>query len=445
MTTVGRRQFLSTLGLAATALGAQEPARPDYSLKIGSATVEPRPGKAFKTIGYNGSVPGPLIRVKEGATVTIGVLNESPLPELVHWHGLRAPSEVDGSMEEGTPMLMPGKSATYSFTASPAGTRWYHSHGMAGTHLDRATYSGQYGFFVIDAAQDAGGYDREIFLSLKEWDAYLSMMGDEDGFMEVAYKYATINGKSLGHGDPIPVKPGERVLLRILNASATMHRRIAMAGHTFLVTAMDGNRLAAPKESPVLEMGPAERIDAIVEMKNPGVWIFGSTDDKERDDGLGIVFEYAGASGAPKWIPASNMVWNYALFGNAGVEAGQGERLPIVFENRFLGRRQPDHWMVNGKAWPKTDPLRVKAGGRYRLVFDNRADEAHPVHLHRHTFELAKIAGVPTSGVFKDVVVVPAMTQMEALLIADNPGKTLFHCHHQMHMDEGFMALMEYV
>jgi len=445
MTTVGRRQFLSTLGLAATALGAQAPAIPDYTLRIGPATVEPRPGKSFRTTGYNGSVPGPLIRVREGAAVTVEVTNGSPVAELVHWHGLRAASEVDGAMEEGTPMLMPGKSARYSFTASPGGTRWYHSHGTAGPHLDRATYSGQYGFFVIDAAGDAGAYDREVFLSLKEWDAYLSLMGDEDGFMEVAYKYATVNGRSLGYGDPIPVKAGERVRLRILNASATMHRRIAMAGHTFLVTALDGNRLAAPKESAVLEMGPAERIDAIVEMKNPGVWILGSTDDKERADGLGIVFEYAGAGGEAKWTPASTAVWNYAAFGNAGVEAGAGEPLPIVFENRFVGRRQPDHWMVNGKAWPKTDPLRVRKDGRYRLVFDNRSDEAHPVHLHRHTFEIAKIAGVPTSGVFKDVVVVGAKSQMEVLLIADNPGKTLFHCHQQMHMDQGFMALMEYV
>jgi FtsP/CotA-like multicopper oxidase with cupredoxin domain len=443
MTNVGRREFLSTLGLAAGVLRAQE-TKPDYTLRIGAVTVEPRPGKTFKTTGYSGSVPGPLIRVREGAAVTIDVMNELLFPELVHWHGLRVASAMDGAMEEGTPMLMPGESARYSFTASPAGTRWYHSHGMVGSHLDRATYSGQYGFFVIDGARDAGAYDREIFLSLKEWDAYLSLMGDEDGALEVAYKYATVNGRSLGYGDPIPVKRGERVLLRILNASATMHRRIAMAGHTFLVTALDGNRVATPKQSPVLELGPAERIDAIVEMKNPGVWIFGSTDDKERADGLGIVFEYAGASGEPKWTPASTAVWDYAAFGNAGVEAGAGEPLPIVFENRFVGRRQIDHWLVNGKAWPKTDPLRVRKGGRYRLVFDNRSDEAHPVHLHRHTFEIAKIAGVPTSGVFKDVVMAPAKAQMEVLLIADNPGKTLFHCHQQMHMDQGFMALMVY-
>jgi len=159
---------------------------------------------------------------------------------------------------------------------------------------------------------------------------------------------------------------------------------------------------------------------------------------------MGIVFEYAGHSGQPQWRPPSNQIWSYAAFGNSGVEAGAGERLPLVFENKFNGSRQVDHWTVNGKAWPKTDPLRVKQNGRYRLVFDNRSEEAHPVHLHRHTFEIAKIAGVPMSGVFKDVVVVGPKSQTEVLLIADNPGRTLFHCHQQMHMDNGFMALLEY-
>jgi len=86
----------------------------------------------------------------------------------------------------------------------------------------------------------------------------------------------------------------------------------------------------------------------------------------------------------------------------------------------------------------------VRANGRYRLLLDNRSDEAHPVHLHRHTFELKKIAGVATSGVRKDVVVLPPKSEVEIELVANNPGLTLFHCHQQMHMDYGFMALMKY-
>lgn len=441
-----RRDFLAIAGAALGAdARAQETARPDFTLRIGPVSVEVQPGKVVKTTGYNGMAPGPLIRCRENQTITIAVINGSPLPELAHWHGLRVAPEVDGAMEEGTPMLAPGASARYTFAPSPAGTRWYHSHTMGGRNLDRGTFTGQFGFFYIEPANDPGAYDQEIFLALKEWDPFLSMMGDEDGFLDAAYKLFSINGRALGHGDPIRVKPGQRVLLRILNASATEHRRLALAGHRFQVITMDGNAVAKPRVSPILELGPAERIDTVVEMNNPGVWIFGEANDKDRNRGLGIVFEYAKQSGSPRWVTPSNQAWDYAAFGTAGVEAGAGEPLPLVFENKFRGRRQVDHWTVNGKSWPNTDPIRVKKGGRYRLIFDNRSDEAHPVHLHRHTFEIAKIAGKPVSGVFKDVVVVGAKSQTEALLIADNPGRTLFHCHQQLHMDNGFMALLEYV
>jgi FtsP/CotA-like multicopper oxidase with cupredoxin domain len=442
-----RRELLAVLGGAACrAAEGQEAARADYTLRIGAVTVEPVRGKTFRTTGYNGAAAGPLLRAGEGKVVTIEVFNDTDAPELVHWHGLHIPSAVDGSMEEGTPMIAPRSSARYSFTAGPAGTRWYHTHVSAGRNLKRATYTAQYGFFYIEPKNDPGAYDREVFLSLKEWDPYLTTMGGEDSGLDVGYKYYSINGHSLGFGDPIGVKPGERVMLRILNASATLHHRLAFAGHTFLVTALDGNRVASPREVAAIEMGPAERIDAVVEMKNPGVWILGSTTDRDRQSGMGIVFEYAAQTGPPRWLAPSKEPWSYAAFGRASApdDGGSDEEITLVFRKKFAGSRWVDNWTVNGKSFPKTDPIRVRANGRYRLVFDNRSDENHPVHLHRHTFEIAKIAGAVTSGVFKDVVVVGAMSRMETRLVANNPGPTLFHCHQQMHMDYGFMALMQY-
>ena len=98
-----------------------------------------------------------------------------------------------------------------------------------------------------------------------------------------------------------------------------------------------------------------------------------------------------------------------------------------------------DKWNINGKEFPKPDPIRVRANQRYRLLFDNRSNEAHPLHLHRHTFELTNIEGSDTAGVFKDVVVIQPNSKLEVSLTAGNPGLTLFHCHQQMHMDYGFM------
>ena len=83
-------------------------------------------------------------------------------------------------------------------------------------------------------------------------------------------------------------------------------------------------------------------------------------------------------------------------------------------------------------------------GRRYRLKFRNASDDIHPLHLHRHSFELVHVGGKPTAGVIKDVVMVGGFQEVEFDFVADNPGLTLFHCHQQLHMDFGFMALFNY-
>jgi FtsP/CotA-like multicopper oxidase with cupredoxin domain len=100
--------------------------------------------------------------------------------------------------------------------------------------------------------------------------------------------------------------------------------------------------------------------------------------------------------------------------------------------------------MINGKSWPTSEPILLREGLRHRLVFDNRSTDDHPIHLHRHNFELISVRGAALSGVHKDVVIVEAGTIVEADLVANNPGDTLFHCHQQDHMDSGFMALFRY-
>jgi FtsP/CotA-like multicopper oxidase with cupredoxin domain len=449
---MNRRDALGVLGAAALpatflrATQEQAPAKADYALRIGPVSLELAPKRIVKTTGYSGSSPGPLLRMREGQNVSIDVINETDSPNLVHWHGLFAPSVMDGSMEEGTPMVPARSQRRYSFAATPAGTRWYHTHVSAGRNMKRGTYTGEFGFIYVEPRGDAGSYDQEIFLALKEWDPYMTMAGEDAG-LDAAYKYFSINDRALGHGEPVRVKEGQRVLFRILNASATMHRRIGLGGHEFQVAAMDGNPVPVQKKTDALELGPAERIDAIVEMNRPGVWVLGDSNDHDRENGMGIVVEYPNQTGAPRWISPSDR-WDYTAFGSAAnttATTEEPERLPLVFEKKFAGSRWVDKWTVNGKEFPKTDPIRVRANRRYRLVFDNRSDEAHPVHLHRHTFELTKVEGRATSGVRKDVVVVNPKSQVEVALVANNPGLTLFHCHQQMHMDYGFMCLMEYV
>jgi FtsP/CotA-like multicopper oxidase with cupredoxin domain len=454
-----RREFLEKLGagagLALLPLAGRvlpDSSKPDTTLHISPVELEIAPRKTIKTIGYNGSIPGPVLRFREGQQVTIDVFNDTKDPELVHWHGLFVAPELDGSSEEGTPPIPPHSSQRYSFVVRPAGTRWYHTHVSAGRNLNRATFTGQFGTFCVEPKSDPGRYDAEVLLNLHGWKPYLSNTAGE-GTLEPAYELFSINSHALGHGEPVRVRKGQKVLFRILNANATLQHQIALSGHQFEVIALDGNPVPTPRKVELLSLGPAERIDAVVHMDTPGVWILGEVNDQIRNQGLGIIVEYENRSETPRWIPPANgAAWDYKIFGSSPAGASsdtetpneQVELIPLVFKRKFAGNNWVDHWTINGKEYPKTDPILVRENRRYRLRFDNQSDDDHPVHLHRHSFELKSIAGENTEGIFKDVVVVPHRKVVEVELLANHPGATLFHCHQQMHMDFGFMTLFQY-
>ena len=421
-----------------------------FSLRIAPVKLELSPKQIIQTIGYNGSAPGPLLRVREGQRVIVDVENDSDVPELVHWHGLYVPSEVDGAMEEGTPMVPAGGSRQYSFIAQPSGTRWYHTHAFAGKDLRRSLYSGQFGFFYIEPKNDPGNYDQEVFISARHWSPMFVSMQDlrkgppPDNGLEVMYHAASFNDKALGYGEPIRVKTGDRVLFHLLNASATDDVRLALPGHDFNIVALDGNPVPNPRDVPVLVLAPAERIDATVEMKQPGVWVFGSTEDSMRDMGMGVVIEYAGQRGTPQWSKPPSSNWDYTVVGTNAATPEPNQRFNLAFEKIPGGHGGFNRWTINGKSWPDADPLVVQAGQRYKIVLENKSGDDHPIHLHRHTFELTSIGGKTTSGIRKDTVNVPRRQNAEIDFVADDPGLTLFHCHMQLHMDFGFMALMKY-
>jgi len=447
-----RREFLELLGAGvcaplASGLEAQVPSggpKADVTLRISPVEVEIAPGKTIKTIGYNGSAPGPFLRFREGQRVIVDVFNGTKEPELVHWHGFFIPPEVDGAAEEGTPLLQPQSGQRYSFVARPSGTRWYHTHVSAGRNLKRSTYTGQFGMVYVEPRNEPGEYDAEHLLCLHGWDPYLSSMGGE-GSLEAVYESFSVNDRALGHGEPIRVREGQRVLFRILNASATLTHRIALAGHALTVVSLDGNPVPAPRAVDVLTLGPAERVDVVATMNSPGVWVLGEVDDQIRRKGLGVVVQYENRSGSPQWTAPGNAPWDYSLFGTSGIPPEPDEVVPMVFRRKFAGNNWVDHWTINGKEYPKTDPILLRANKKYRLRFDNESDDDHPVHLHRHSFELTRLAGRNTAGVMKDVVIVPRRAQVEVDFVADHPGLTLFHCHQQLHMDFGFMTLFRYV
>jgi FtsP/CotA-like multicopper oxidase with cupredoxin domain len=482
--TVDRRALLTFAGLSPLMSAARGLAwaadgtandKVDYTLRIATGLVELAPNRIVSTTLYNDQFPGPLLRFTEGKPVIVDIHNDTDTPELVHWHGQMIPSDVDGASEEGSPFVPAHGMRRVAFVPKPSGFRFYHTHVVAGGDLNRGTYTGQAGPVYIEPKANPGAYDREIFLVMKEFAPSLSRGGDmamdflaggpikelqqigkaadqetkgtPKGF-EVGYELFSINGRALGYGERIRVKPGERVLFHVLNASATEIRSLALPGHIFRVVALDGNAVPTPADVPVLWLGTAERVSAIVEMKHPGVWVLGDLADDDRRHGMGTVVEYAGQTGKPQWAKPRPFRWDYEHFGMPrAAPAIADETIEMTFVKRNAAAHGFNRWTINGEAF-SMDAMKpmydVHEGRRYRLKFRNASDDIHPLHLHRHSFELTRVGGKPTAGVMKDVVMLGGFQELEVDFVADNPGPALFHCHQQLHMDFGFMALFKY-
>jgi FtsP/CotA-like multicopper oxidase with cupredoxin domain len=426
-------------------------------LRIGNVLVDIAKDHTISTIGYNGSVPGPLIRLREGVPVTVDLFNDTDAPELVHWHGQIIPAEIDGAEEEKSLAVAAHGHLRYRLTPSPSGARFVHTHVMPMSDLARGTYTGQFAFVYVEPKSNPGQYDHEIFLASHEWEPFYTTAEEEEeetgppppkkkeetpNGWEIGYQRFTINGKCLGHGEPVRVKEGQRVLFHILNASATENIQLALAGHRFQVVALDGNAVPHPQFVDVLGLGTAERVDAVVEMKNPGVWILGTPKNDDRKNGLGIVVEYANKTGTPRWIAPPKTPWDYTIFGESRPTPSPDEVIPLAFGKINGGTGGFNRWTINGKSYDANDtPRLLHKGRRYRLAFDNQTDDAHPVHLHRNSFELTDVWGKPTAGVMKDVVLVKGFRKIAVDVTPAMDGLTLFHCHQQLHMDYGFKLL----
>jgi FtsP/CotA-like multicopper oxidase with cupredoxin domain len=453
-----RRSFLSGI-VGARLLASQErsPIRADVTLRIERMKIEVAPGRNITTTTYNGSAPGPLIRLKEGVSASVHIVNRTDVPEYVHWHGFEIPPELDGTPEEGSLVVPAGGDLRYEITPLHAGSRYVHSHAMAMTDLSRGVYSGQFAFVYVEPKRDSGRYDQEIFLSTHEWEPRLVpepiVESDEedddeagDGSMEVRYGIRSINGKALGNGEPIQVREGQRVLFHVLNASATENVQLHLPGHDFYVVALDGNPVPRPDRVSVLELGAGERVDAFVDMKNPGIWILGSVSDEVRRDGLGVRVEYASRGGDPQFAAPGGIPWDYLRFGRRRENPKPDEIIPMRILRVGPDKSGMERWSINGHVYSDRDkPRMLHRGRRYRLAFNNRTPEAHPLHLHRYTFEIVRIGAHATSGIRKDVMTLQPYQTAEVDFVPQESGLALFHCHQQMHMEMGFKQLFQIV
>jgi FtsP/CotA-like multicopper oxidase with cupredoxin domain len=429
----------------------------DITLSIERAQIDVASGRTITTSTYNGTAPGPLIRMTQGVPATVDIINRTAVPEYVHWHGFEIPPALDGTEEEGSLAVPAGGHLQYEITPLQAGSRYVHSHAMTMNDLSRGVYSGQFAFVYVEPKRNPGRYDQEIFLSTHEWEPRLIRELDDESAeedddetehqsMEIAYGVRSINGKALGHGEPLRVKQGQRVLFHVLNASATENVQLHLPGHKFHVVGLDGNPVPRPAPVSVLELGVGERVDAVVEMNNPGVWIFGSVAENVRRSGMGVRLEYAHRRGEPQYAPPGGAPWDYLRFGLPQETPAPDEIIPMRILRVPPDEHGMERWSINAHIYSDRDePKVLNCGRRYRLAFNNRTPEAHPLHLHRYTFELVRIGANATAGVKKDVFTLQPYQTAEIDIVPREVGLALFHCHQQMHMEMGFKRLFRVI
>lgn len=244
--------------------------------------------------------------------------------------------------------------------------------------------------------------------------------------------------------------PASRFGSNAVSSSADRQRErdayasLGSAGASLSGYGLDGNPVPKRRLLDAVEVGVAERVDALVIMDHPGVWVLGSTMKTERENGTGIVVEYAGARGVPVWRDDARDPFAYALFASPGNAADVARTFTLGLRK---SPRDPNGWSLNGRRFPNTEPLTVQPGAAYRVRFVNMSMMEHPMHVHSHRFELLGVNGASMSGVRKDTVVVPPMMgRVDLLLRADNPwhGRFLLHCHNQQHMDGGMTTVLIY-
>ena len=393
-----------------------ELARPDPTVAAGTSRAT------------TASCPGRCIRAKLGQQVRIKVANHLPTPTSVHWHGLHQPGtwQMDGVDQVSHAPIPPGSSFVYEFTATPAGTHWYHSH--VGVQYG----NGLFGPLIVDDVVPPAKYDREEILLINDWflrtaeeilaglvgpnqsvgarmpamkpgpagkpksnsmpamkGMAVTGMGGKPDIGDVPFESALFNGLGRFAGTPAPlasvrVNSGETLRLRLINGSSTYAFRFQIDGHPLTVIAADGSPIVPLKVDNLL-FSPGERYDVLLTADRSGTaWIRAAT---LAGDEARAVLRYANA---PNDEPAAGPVsWGErslpldALRSPSPVSLGPNPRQVML---RLGGTMRPYAWNINDQAYPHAEPITVAKDEWLRFVLDNPTGMDHPFHLHGHYF-----------------------------------------------------------
>ena len=419
------------------------------------AQILPSGSPATPVWAYNGTVPGPVLRVRQGERLRIMVENRLDEATTVHWHGVRLPNAMDGVPYITQPPIEPGGRFVYEFTAPDAGTYFYHPHQRSFEQSGR----GMHGALIVEERQPLR-VDRDLVWVLKDWrlNSDGSIRSDFGSFMDTSHAGRIGNVVTLDGADAeeFAVRSGERIRLRLVNAANARIFALEFRAHRPWIIALDGQPVEPHEpEGGKIVLGPAMRADLVIDMHAAPGSRFEVRDDFYRRLAYRLV-DIAYSKEAP--LRSSAPDWPLTLPANplAEPDVKSAERLEVVFTGGMMGNMagiaRGMAWAVNGtvngcgdnRAF---DPLFwLKRGRSYVLRLVNDTAWHHPIHLHGHSFRLLSRNGAATARrEWLDTLLLAPKERAELAFVADNPGDWMLHCHVLEHQAGGMMACLREV
>ena len=447
-----RRNFLRTTAALAFAPWVTAAAQPGRArvLRIAPSTqaLVGAGNPSTQIWAYGGTVPGPELRYRQGERLRIEVDNALNVDTTVHWHGIRVPNAMDGVPHlTQKPIAARGGRFLYEFDLPDAGTYWSHPHLGSPEQVGR----GLYGALIVEE-RESPKVDRDVVWVLSDWrlDRDARIVADFMNFMDASHagrigNTVTVNGAIRESFD---VRSGERIRLRLINASNARIYGLKFEGHEPQLIAFDGQPVL-PRVAERVVLGPAQRADLIIDCRaSPGTRHRVIDDFYERRAYRLLDLAYSPEAALRNDWPA---VPGLAANSVPVPDLAGAERHRILFGGGMMGNMPGGMmggghgrmiWTVNGKAVGEQDhshePILKLARGR-SYVFDLVNDTAwhHPIHLHGHVFNVVSGSQKDTSG---DTVLINPRERAEIAFVADNPGSWMLHCHVLEHQASGMMA-----
>jgi Putative multicopper oxidases len=404
--------------------------KPDvsYTLTAEKKAVKLASGRVVEAWTYNGQIPGPELRFRQGQLVEVKLINKDITEGVtLHWHGLDVPNAEDGVAGATQNAVMPGETYTYRFIAEQAGSFWYHSH----QDSQEAVQKGLFGSLVVEPQEGMPQNMKDITVITHIWEGGGVAIGDQDGIQHMQ------------------IAPGTPVRLRLTNTDDWVRQSFKLLGTKFQVAAIDGTELHEPGDltEVSLDLITGGRYDVTFIMPDSSVTL-----NVDQGGKLGIVMSPDGQGDLPKQMP--NMpVFDPTHYGTPtstpfDANSHFDREFTMILDNTlgFFNGKLALNYTINGKIFPDTPMFMVREGELVKTTIINRGAVEHPMHLHGHHMLVLSRNGAAVTGSpwWTDTLDTAPGEVYEVAFIADNPGLWMDHCHNLAHAAAGMTMHLMY-